>query len=263
MSHFSVAVFTHPDGESVDELLDPYYEGLQVPPYVYRTKEEIIQSWKDDIRQLLTSPRYLEWSADPVAYAERYPKDSVFMETVSKSAELDDEALYAEAINGYEPHQLGPNGEILSRSNPQGKWDWHVIGGRWDKMLKLKPEAITNGQADVDSALVSDIDFSLMEPQMDDIAPYEVAKANYLWGPDAFVDRYPEEATYLKYTTTFYTSAVVTPNGLWHAPGEMGWFGCSSENAEEFIQWLASYRDAFIVPALENGWHLTIVDCHV
>lgn len=40
MSHFSVAVFTDED-TTVEDLLEPYWEGLEVEKYVYKTKKGI------------------------------------------------------------------------------------------------------------------------------------------------------------------------------------------------------------------------------
>ena len=63
--------------------------------------------------------------------------------------------------------------------------------------------------------------------------------------------------------TAFSTYAVVTPDGKWHAPGKMGWWGFASETPEDEWMWENNYYDRFIKPALENNWYLTIVDCHI
>ena len=34
----------------------------------------------------------------------------------------------------------GGDGTVRSRSNPDGKWDWYVIGGRWNGVLDDMPE---------------------------------------------------------------------------------------------------------------------------
>ena len=43
MSHYAVAVITN-DQTSVDELLAPYDEGIEVAPYICRTKKQIIKA---------------------------------------------------------------------------------------------------------------------------------------------------------------------------------------------------------------------------
>ena len=63
--------------------------------------------------------------------------------------------------------------------------------------------------------------------------------------------------------TTFHTYAVVTPAGEWHAVGEMGWFGFSSESPAVRRKWEQEYRKRFLEPAQENDWYMVIVDCHI
>ena len=40
MSHFSVAVFTD-ENTTVEDLLEPFYESMEVDPYIAMTKEEM------------------------------------------------------------------------------------------------------------------------------------------------------------------------------------------------------------------------------
>lgn len=49
MSHFSVAVFTDKE-TSVEELLAPYDERLDVEKYIDLTKEELIEEGKEEIK---------------------------------------------------------------------------------------------------------------------------------------------------------------------------------------------------------------------
>ena len=46
MSHFSVAVFTD-ENSSVETLLEPFYEGLEVEKYIALTKEDVIKRGKE------------------------------------------------------------------------------------------------------------------------------------------------------------------------------------------------------------------------
>ena len=62
--------------------------------------------------------------------------------------------------------------------------------------------------------------------------------------------------------TQFSTYAVVTPDGEWHEKGSMGWWGCSSETADEAKDWEERYRERFLDSA-DPDWILTIVDCHI
>ena len=62
--------------------------------------------------------------------------------------------------------------------------------------------------------------------------------------------------------TAFSTYAVVTPDGEWHEPGEMGWWGISFATDEEEANWYNEYSK-FIDMANKNNYLVTIVDCHI
>ena len=139
------------------------------------------------------------------------------------------EQLYREAIkwHGAEPEMINKNGDLLTTYNPESKWDWWEIGGRWKNKLILKKGF---EGSPCNEAFASDVDFQAIEHR-------------------------DKEA--------FSTYAVITPDGRWHAPGIMGWWGVSSESSEEEQEWSRSYESRFIKSALENNWYMVIVDCHI
>ncbi len=59
----------------------------------------------------------------------------------------------------------------------------------------------------------------------------------------------------------FSTYAVLDENG-WHAPGEMGWFGVSSESAGEQLDWEANFHKRFIASD-DPETVVAIMDCHI
>jgi len=58
------------------------------------------------------------------------------------------------------------------------------------------------------------------------------------------------------------TYAVITEDGQWHGPGEVGWFSCSSESLEKSQKWNDKYWDIFLAN-LSPDTLITIVDCHI
>jgi len=62
--------------------------------------------------------------------------------------------------------------QVINRTNPDSKWDWHSLGGRWRGYFKLKPgrkgtlgnPGVSKNKLkyDVDQALKGDIDFAWM-----------------------------------------------------------------------------------------------------
>lgn len=208
MSHFTVAVFMSDDKQSVDDLLAPYDENIQVAPYMTTTKD-----------------------------------------------------------------QLNGDVDLLSTYNPKSKWDWYEIGGRWKGLLILKnekkglrgtPGSTTEMTEGYDGAFVSDVDFAAMKRRDTANLPrYEDAMKNSFIKEAYMRERFPTEKEYIKCETTFSTYAVITPDGKWLAQGKMGWWGLSSDTAEEGRAWQLGYHDRFIKPAIENNWYMVIVDCHI
>jgi len=141
MSHFAVMVI----GENPEEQLAPYQENnMGDCPKEYLAFNDVT----DDVTR--------EWEDED-------------QETKEKYKDLD---TYATEYNGYEKNDEGRYGYW---ENPNAKWDWYQLGGRWTGFFKLKEgangfigslslfsEPAEDGYAD--SALKRDIDFqSMME----------------------------------------------------------------------------------------------------
>lgn len=115
----------------------------------------------------------------------------------------------------------------------------------------------------VDSALVKDINWDLMKKlQKDNITPYEEYIKKSYYSEEYLKTKYPTEEDYIKSYTKFSTYAVLTPDGEWHEPGKMGWWGISNATSEQEVEFEKSYEEKFIKTA-NPEWNLTIVDCHI
>lgn len=144
MSHFVVMVI----GEDAEDQLSPYDEGIEVDRYEVGvvTDEE--------------KERMLKY------YAEKGKKYSSF-----------DECYEENGLNWDGGRcEKDENGEWIEYStyNPDSKWDWYVLGGRWSgAFIKLKPgkegyegTSGTGGNpVGVDAAYKGDIDFDLIRKE--------------------------------------------------------------------------------------------------
>lgn len=110
MSHFVGLVF----GSNVEELLNPYSEDLRVEPYIELTKEEAIQKAKKDVEWILEHPN--NPSID-----------------VARSIKTDEQ--FYEFAQRFGVEKIDENGNFLTTYNPNSKWDWWVMGGRWTGYL--------------------------------------------------------------------------------------------------------------------------------
>lgn len=119
MSHFVVGVITDsvPTERDVEDLLLPFWEGKQVDAYVSRTKEQMIADAKQ------TAKRIKENIANGMSYAGEKWADR-YINAVT------DEDFYNSEV--YERGEYTEDGDELSTYNPNSKWDWFVIGGRYN-----------------------------------------------------------------------------------------------------------------------------------
>ena len=260
MTHFTVAVFTTDDGLSVDDLLAPYDEEITVAPYVSNTKAGLIQHERELIQRAFDGA-YAKWRKNPAKYeAEcRNPEHIDYLKTIPDRMQWTDEQVYQEAAKVYKD-SLNADGDVISTYNPNSKWDWYEIGGRWKDMLILKDKS------QCDEALVSEIDFeAIRKRDAAKLKPYkEEMKEHWSFTNEEYMRKlFRSEAEYIQLGTTFRTWAVVTPDGKWHSPGDMYIFVMTDATPEGEREWILSYHERFIKPAIEKGWRMTIVDCHI
>lgn len=138
MSHFCVYVF-HDKNTNVSKLLAPYDENIEFAPYVLYTKEQAIAKVRSDIEKYRDST-YKEYLADPVKYKEKWGHNKNHIDYLEnefpKKLNWTDEECYEEIAKWKrEDGMLDEDGSILSTYNPKSKWDWYLIGGRWNNSI--------------------------------------------------------------------------------------------------------------------------------
>ena len=233
MSHYAVAVI-HRENQSVDDLLAPYDEELEVPRYLTYTRQEAI----DEVRE----------KHEDMAHAS-------------------DSECWEYFAQDYEGQDIDADGNFYSRYNADSKWDWYIVGGRWSKMLKLR------GGGAADSARIGDVDFCqdddlylkclrFWDVKISGKPAEPGEKFDLFYTVDYYRQRYLTRETFASEMSGFSTCAVITPDGEWHSAGRMGWWGVSSESFEEARDWEDHYLDRYIYSA-DPDWVITIVDCHI
>lgn len=117
MSHFVLAVITE-DIKELKRLMEPYYEGKEVEPYIAMTKQELIDEHKALMESIKTGKnKYL---------VERDKEENLLGMTQEEFSKW------------YHGGTFDEEGNLLTTYNPNSKWDWYVVGGRWKNLLKLK-----------------------------------------------------------------------------------------------------------------------------
>ena len=115
----------------------------------------------------------------------------------------------------------------------------------------------------VNSAKVKNIRWDLIHKEIKkELKPYEDYLKKSFYSEEYLKRKYPTEEEYIKNFEQFYTYAVLTPDGEWHEPGTMGWWGISNATPEQEVEFEKNYEEKFIKTA-NPECKLTIVDCHI
>lgn len=213
MSHFVGLCF----GGYWDTDLEQYAEDLEVEAYVERTKEEAINDVQRNQRK-----RYLE--AVKALQTPNLKSQSMdfYQKIVDQGPSISKEDAWKEVLSwGYE---LDENDNLLSTYNPNSKWDWYCVGGRWNGFLVLKERKEDGSIIEVNEAYFNEIDWDYMKE----------------WNriPFCFVDE----------------------DGEWYEKGEMGWFAITTNEMEKDT-WRATFEG--YLDTVEDDCLVTVVDFHI
>jgi hypothetical protein len=214
VSHYTVTVVlaetprTHPGGnldmahieEMVSAALEPFDENIEVEPYKSYT-DPVPENWRSMPTRELGWPYSSLREEDP----EVDLGDPAAVAALANAKWGDDEKYFVDEKGLYQ----------MSNYNPQSKWDWWVIGGRWDGFYTKTDGFKAN-----------------------------VARKGDIVTEDERVQTY-----------------AVLAEGVWKAPGRMGWFGMSTEGETEqdaFSKWFDQFWTG-----LNDDAFVAVVDVHI
>lgn len=139
MSHFSVLVIHHPT-VCIEGLLQPFHEfECTGEDDQYVKSVDITAQVQADIDAQGSLEKGLEWDG--------------YENVVASEADID---LTATHKYGYVVVQDGKLVKAVKRTNPNKKWDWYQVGGRFNSKLLTR-----NGET-VDEAPLANVDFDAM-----------------------------------------------------------------------------------------------------
>lgn len=265
MSHFTVVVF----GPDAENQLAPFQENnMGDCPEKYLAFNDI----EDEAAE-----EYKGSDREGTPLSTRYPTFEQFMsEWHGMEARNEDKQRY-----GY-------------WENPQAKWDWYVLGGRWADFFRLK-----NGQYGI-SALKRDIDTASMEQEALEAAttkadavytatagiempewkswdeviekfgieqgrdiyhnhPWIVAaKAVDFWSVEDFL--VGREQYIADRVDGAFAPFAVLHSGKWVERGEMGWWATVSNEMDKKT-WNQQYRNMW--ESIPDDTVVSVYDCHI
>lgn len=175
-------------------------------------------------------------------------------------------APYTENVDGSEDF-AEYNKEDDYYFNPNAKWDWYSIGGRWSgELLRFKDGIDPNENDDPDIARCRDLDFGMnIEAYNEAIESWDKLidpNGGGWYKPEYYLKRYRTKENYARQTASWGTFAFVDADGNWHEPGTMGWFAFDDSTYDSRIAYQHELEE-YITKAIEEDLYVTIVDCHI
>lgn len=262
MSHYTVAVISYTGTEEeVAKLLAPFDENIQVEKYIYRTKEQITKDGRERHEEALKE-------------IQEFEKDKLIEVLTSPSYDWYRRILVAQTPQDFYDTEVNidmvdEDGNEYSTYNPESRWDWWQIGGRWSESLRDY-----NGNYH-DTLRIKNWDYNYID--LEDIARYsrfweiavegaeltEEEKSEFiLWyKPEYYLEKYGNKSNYIKSMITFSTYALLTPDGEWLEPGKMGWWGMSGADPADHGKWERDFTS--LIDTFNKDMYVTIVDCHI
>lgn len=301
MSHFTVLVI----GDNPEEQLKPFQEnnmGDCPKEYLafHDTEDDYRKEYEEDGVEMVRCPdgslaytwddRFKVRGERPFDTKNVIPEgqgyEKVTVPHKQRFATFED---FMKEWVGYDARDI-EKGRYGYWKNPNAKWDWYSLGGRWNGFFKLKTGAKgTAGNAAwgcdparkgwADQAKKKDIDFDTMiadavvraEERWDKMLA-EQAEAEF---GGTYVT--PEMANRALFwigaepgmTKTEYlnnarknacTTFAVLKDGVWYERGDMGWWGCVS-NEKKGCNWNDEFMALF--DEIENNELISVFDCHI
>jgi hypothetical protein len=132
--------------------------------------------------------------------------------------------------------ELGPEGDWGFWSNPDAKWDWFMLGGRWQGRLRLFPgRSGTSGECSWTN-----------DGAPEDPNAFDQARADVIDWPATRQD---------------FTPFAVLKDGEWYEQGDSGWFDSPTADPAADAAWEAGV-DA-LLKELPPETLVSVYDCHI
>lgn len=255
MSHYGIIVFKNKN-QSFDELLAPYSE-INKNYYKFfpceKTEAELLKEYNEFLK------RNPGWEKYGFGYYLKEAENYIF-----------------------------ENGSMGRSYNPNGYYDYYTLDGRYqfpEKKRLFKKNNCSMRLKDY-IYLCEDSHDWYNNPSWycDFITAIKIIRNNYkiskeTWNeimsePDVFNDgtenkrkkyhleRYGTEKQYIKEYVTPWPIAFVTPDGVWHSPGRVGWFATDDFTADAVNKHIKEWK-RFIHNPKNRNLYISQVDCHI
>jgi len=205
-------------GKNYEEQLAPYNEELKVDEYVNMDIKIATKNRKKTIKE------YKDILSLPTKKQKNYNIDFVKKELASLSKKTNKEYLMDNLYEDYDKKR----GYSTTRYNPNSKWDYYEIGGRWCGYFKLK-----EGK----TGIIGESGMGNNKPKNN----ADIALKGDIYG---------------EIKPTF----AVVKNGKWYEKGEMGWWGIVRDEKDQ-NKWEKEFKK--LIADVPDSETLVLLDCHI
>lgn len=213
----------------------------------YRTKVHFIPEGMEEIevpcKEVMTFAEFVEyWESKPLVHHGETP--NIF-----------DDHKYGYCLL----NESGEISKIIDRTNPNRKWDWWQVGGRYAGRLTMR-----NGEK-VDTCTAANVDWEAMTKEKHERAEREWAAheagamkdIDYICGD---IRKGDTKETYMGRNAVPDSTFAVVKDGKWYERGKMGWWAVVIDE-KDAEQWAFQFQT--LVQSLPPQTLLTVVDCHI
>lgn len=262
-------------------------------PAIFFEGEPVFTKYSDEAKRFFLRDGIGISSRDTFLLEDGHEYEGYTCQDVPAKEYFDDFRHFMEYWCGYGEDSF--RGDKVGRfTNPNSRWDWWTVGGRWSDSLLLKDGSKTDSaqKKDIDfitpvnqareratelfdnmnvlingrefttwtQAMAQNEDISVAREVYNDQAILEemktLADANWGFDPDPF---FGDREEYIDNAGLLAISTYAfLIDGEWIEKGSMGWWGMSSNDDPE---WENNIMD--IIDNIDDDMYITTVDCHV
>ena len=158
---------------------------------------------------------------------------------------------------------------LYSTYNPNSKWDWYQIGGRFSNSLPLTDEALKKEYADYTNYPFTDIaPINYVNWKYKHLTEEEKNKIRRWWEINIYnapLKEGEEKDEYLFYNPKYYERRYKDAETDIKVQEIIKFFAvlCTDGEPEDELKWDLEFYDRFIKPNLDSDLICTVVDCHI
>lgn len=237
MSHFVTGIIIPKDvferGEIeirkyISEKMKKYNENVEVEPYIksYKSKsKEYLENKIQEYEEIINDSEFSKRSEE---------NQERCLDKLNYHKNVSPEEFWEEICSSYDDDEFDSEGNIISTYNPNSKWDWYRIGGRWDGQY------IDNYYKSSENGFNFGDEHTTIENNSQTVKEYKKR-----------FNINPEEYSMFSYLDL---------EGNWLERGSMGWWGFVSEEKEQ-----SSYTEEILkfLNKQKDEDYIINLDCHI